>query len=714
MIRGVSAALVVALFVLVGAVFGLPAATAQTHRPAPLKLDVESLAPRIVTEKTRDLDVKVAVTNVSATPIGDLKARLERGGAVSTADAMRQTLTGQERTQGWTEFEHSRGTLQPGQRTEWTMHADLRSAGLSPNTVYPLLVNVNGTPDGGVAARLAEVHLSLPVLAAPGGKAPSKPQGARPVSVLWPVAGRPRVLHEPVGPRDDLMLADEQLAVAMRPGGRLNALVSAANEVRSNKTLWSSLCFAVDPELIATAQQMAQGYHVKTADGSKKGTGSGDAKRWLSQLRSAVSGHCVVTVPYAAADVSALAQSSPELATSAVERDQVVQKALGVRPQPAVSYVPGKLTSQGAAAYSDAGKTVLLSGSAAVSDTGPLTGAASVDGGDQKVVPFDQMTATALDAQSARGTPQEAENPVESTVSAGQPHVAGQNAISTLLLSAAGASKSDQHTVIVAPSPTWTATPGEYRFLLDTLGQFADAKRIRPVPLSDATGATVSKSVRPPPGTPLTADIPPDVVDRMTSLEAATTKLTKAMRSSAGRPLKPDTVVAGVRDALISVASHSWSTDSTAKHRRSDNALAQYHDLTGSVRVADPGRTISLGSESAPIPVLIKNRLPVDITVSVQLTNTVGLQIGKVLNTSVGANTSRSLPIPTKALRAGRFNVGVGLVTPQGTRLGNPITVRLASTEYGSFTVIVTATAAGALLLLSGRRIYRRLHSGTK
>jgi uncharacterized membrane-anchored protein len=64
--------------------------------------------------------------------------------------------------------------------------------------------------------------------------------------------------------------------------------------------------------------------------------------------------------------------------------------------------------------------------------------------------------------------------------------------------------------------------------------------------------------------------------------------------------------------------------------------------------------------------------------------------------------------IPAELLRAGKFTVDVQLATPGGTSLGTTSRFEISSTSYGTITVAVTGVAGGVLVLLAGRRIYRR------
>jgi hypothetical protein len=97
------------------------------------------------------------------------------------------------------------------------------------------------------------------------------------------------------------------------------------------------------------------------------------------------------------------------------------------------------------------------------------------------------------------------------------------------------------------------------------------------------------------------------------------------------------------------------------------------------------------------------------MTVRIKLTNNTGLRPEDIQDRVIPANGATNQYIPVEALRAGRFSVDVSLSTPAGTGLGTTARFQLTSNDYGIITVLGTVAAAGALLLLSSRRIYRRI-----
>lgn len=710
------AAVLAVVFLLVTAPFGAPANAQDdlSGMPRPLlDIDVVTMDPRVVTAENDELQLTVEVTNTSNTPITDVQARLQLGQQQTTPDEVQQALSGGAATDSQhTPFEPVSTVLEPDDTQRLTITVDLRggAGGLSfaePGT-YPLLINVNGQPQQAEPARLAELSMLLPVPELPGGTTGSAPQpGSVPrTTLLWPITSTPRVVSAPLD--GTMVLANDRLGAEMREGGRLHALVSAAESARDD-AVFGSLCFAVDPELVTTAAEMVDGYRVRDGAETTEGEFADTARSWLTSLRTLVDDQCVVTTPYARADVSALAETAPNLAKSAANRDDAVADELGVRPLSDVSWPSGPLTIEGTAAFDRAGKEVLVADGGRLADGQRLsepTALTPVDGAGstQRALPADALTTLAMtrDTASSRGQLNVATATDDVTIST-------QNALATLAFQARRPDGPKR--VLVAPPHAWRAEVTELRWFLDRVDELATSDAVTLAPFAETMQAAESGSVTPRSGSSLTSPLPADVSDRISSTEAAVADLLDAMDVSPVAMVEPQDLLQPVHDGLIRATSTSFAADASAIRRAAADGRQQLDTLLGAVRVSDPGRTISLGSESAPILVSIRNQLPVDVTVEVALTNTTGLRPGQVGDPTVAANTSLNFPVPAEALRAGRFSVDVQLSAPGGTELGSPTRLDLASTQYGLITVIVTATTACALLLLSGRRIYRRLRS---
>jgi hypothetical protein len=139
-------------------------------------------------------------------------------------------------------------------------------------------------------------------------------------------------------------------------------------------------------------------------------------------------------------------------------------------------------------------------------------------------------------------------------------------------------------------------------------------------------------------------------------------------------------------------------------------ANAQFDALRQMVTVVQPGLPILLGSKGSRVPVTVSNGLPVDISVRVDLAADPALPATGAAD-RIPAHGSITMFIPTTVVRSGRFSAYATVYTPGGTELGQQARLELTSSAYGTIIVIVTAIAFGLLVLLSGRRIYRRVRA---
>lgn len=718
-----------ALFVLVNAVFGASASAQPplVAQPSMLLLDIDSITPRIVNASANTLSVSAELRNVGDRAITGIAARVQLGAPIASGDELGQALAGDLPIDAQlTPFREVTPRLLPGESTTLSITVGLRggaeSLTLNQPGVYPLLINVNGTPDFGAEARLAALNLLLPVLELPGAEGADSEvsrdgdgvDSGPPVrtSLLWPISyASPRVISAPLG--GTLELPDERLADAMRPGGRLDALVGAAESARSDTELFDSMCFAVDPALVATADAMSAGYQVRGASGRVKGAGAGDARRWLDGLRELVDGRCVLAMPYAGADIAALAIDHPRLARAAASGDDLLAESLHVKPKTDAFFAPGTLTDPALDALTEAGRKVLVSDPALLGVDASERGAVTLHTADgdttaARALPFDGPFARALGIKVAN--PEVGGN---TSMAAAEPTTSGQNGVAAVAFRARFDPAPGDGALLLAPPALFDADTDELVRTLNALSAFEDADMIAPTPLSELlSGAPVGSARANAVDGAVIPRLSGYVDERITAIERTLGDLRQAMSVDATRQVAPDELLRPIREGALRAGSAYWRGQPGLARQSVDDADDELDALLTGVHVSDPGRTISMASGSSPIPVLIQNDLPVVVAVHLTLSNTVGLRPDTVGDLRVPANNSRNIYVPTTALRAGRFSVDVALSTPGGTDLGTPTRFELASTEFGAITVIVTATAAGALLLLSGRRIYRRVRNG--
>lgn len=347
----------------------VPAAHAQptgsaeeTAAPQFLKLSLDSVNPGAVTTASEPmLTVTGTVTNIGDRGVDAVTVRVQRSRAIADPSELRTTLKLDQASYDYpTPFQDIAPRLEPGQRQQFTLSVPLRdgsgeSLNITEPGVYPLLLNVNGTPDYGGQARLDDARFLLPVLGLPAaadGSAPPLPAPAHPAvatTLLWPLADRPRMVAGQTGELDRTAeLTDDELAASLGRGGRLDELVGAVESVvgtdRSADGTASAICLAIDPDLLLTVQAMTEDYRVLASpsdpDGATRpGTGTEAAKAWLDRVRGLASSLCTVALPFAQVDISALAAANdPALTARALEAPaQIVDSVLNTRSVRGVS-----------------------------------------------------------------------------------------------------------------------------------------------------------------------------------------------------------------------------------------------------------------------------------------------------------------------------------------------------------------------------------------
>ena len=187
--------------------------------------------------------------------------------------------------------------------------------------VYPLLVNVTRHAGGWTPARLDDARTLLPVLdvprpagvgvvddddewASPAGRAGSPPT-AVPLTMVWPLASAPTRIAAVPGvesPDPVVMLTDGSLLEELSEAGRLTGLVRAADEAFSGpagQELRRATCVAVDPDLLQTVSEIADGRTVLIDDGNGPVPPDEDGSRaavpvpgWRPQSSTPPSGRC--------------------------------------------------------------------------------------------------------------------------------------------------------------------------------------------------------------------------------------------------------------------------------------------------------------------------------------------------------------------------------------------------------------------------------------
>ena len=228
-------------------------------------------------------------------------------------------------------------SLQPGDSTDVEFDVELPMDWVG---AYPVMLQL--TDADGTTLDTERFHLntrgSAPDAMAPGG-----------ITALYPISAEVDILPGETGdaPMDPpLILASEQLARQLAPGGRLDELaenyLDAIADPNTGEDVSNAVCAAIDPALIDTVDRMSRGYTVshkrppvveepkrlrdswgseETAELGLPGIGSEDAKAWLDKMRQISNSGCTVALPWANTDLNAVAQTGdPWLMREAIER----------------------------------------------------------------------------------------------------------------------------------------------------------------------------------------------------------------------------------------------------------------------------------------------------------------------------------------------------------------------------------------------------------
>lgn len=723
------------LLALLGAVCGaVPAsaaavpATGQTTLSGPrfVELTVGAVSPRVVTAATTAVIVTASLRNTGDRSVSDLEVRLQRAPAVTTAAGLTAALRAVPETfSSIGPFRRVADRLDPGSSVDFTLELPTTgrtgsSLALAGPGVYPVLVNVNGTPDYGNPARLDEAHLLLPVQGVPGSTPPGPPAAPPGVTLLWPLADAPRLL--PVTPGSAPLLSDDALATSLAEGGRLDGLLTTATTATTATAdptgqLRASLCLAVDPDLLATAEAMTTpgGYQVRTGTGTAPGTGADAAARWLDRLRTAAAGTCVTALPWAGADLNAGARArlvtQEQLAVTGGAAE--VARVTGVDSAPTLTWpVDGTLTDTAAADLQAMGQTSVLLSAAAVSAVGgaqldPTARTARVPAGAGTLgaVLLDPPTATALAATGSAPVTGEADTSTTDRASALQDALGALSWPSLVGLGGARTAAGAPRSVVVAPPQLWTADATEATAVIGAVGGLLTAGLATARPLEAVVAGTQTATTPAALAYPVgagAAELSATTTDAVAATAGAVADLAAATTTDPQAQVDPTTLTDPLQ--LDLVRSMSRAPGAPPASGVADVLTA----LEARVQLQAPGGPYTLASETSPLLLVVRNGLPVAVAVRIAVAGPPGLRVTDTGVQQLPANSSRQLSLPTSVGRTGQFAVDVTLTTSGGRSLGPSTRVLVMSTAYGTVTAAVTVGAALLLLALVVRRLWHR------
>ena len=726
----------------------VPTVAAEPDASAFVRVRLDSVSPDVVTTSSEPtITVTGTVTNVGDRPVRDVVARLERSAAVQYSSALRTTLYADGQFNPVSEFITVAAELDRGQAAGFTFTVPLRAAqepalGIEDPGVYPVLINVNGTPDYGDTARLDEARFLLPVTGVPADPTTASgntlddtvaPDTTKPVAVtmLWPLADKPRLAPGLPGGTKPVRLMNDDLAVSLAAGGRLDTLLGAAEFATSPGAIDPgtgvdrALCLAVDPDLLVTVNAMTAGYVVAEAPNglgtaARPGTGQAAAAGWLDRLRGAARRMCVIATPYAQADLGALYRiNDPALSAAATGGAEIVDRILGITSTRGATILgDGALTAAAANLLETMGPTVAI----AAADTGgatPVTADLTVRrlSGPVVLAPFDPAIGAALAGVGTDPTvPAYLDDALAVPVDSDSPVARRQDAIAAMLWRTLAADDEPRSQILLPPLK-WSPQPEDARAMLSALANTLRAGLATPRPLAALISESRLARDASADGEQTPADLPTDVPGRIDddvidTIRAAALRqwsLTSALSTDARTGLTGLQYTAPLREDMLRTLSQTEppATRNDVARQRLAVVAATIEDLFRAVSIVNPGDSYTLATERSALPLALRNDLSVPIRVRLQFDVPPGMTVTDIGEQEVPPGYL-PLRVPVELHVTQRVAVDVTMRTPEGLQLGDPVRLSVHSNAYGKLLFAITMTGGAVLVLLVGRRLYHR------
>jgi hypothetical protein len=691
----------------------------------------------VTTSSDPTVTVTATVTNVGNAPVRDVVARLEHGPAVTSSAGLRTSLHIGGQFEPIGDFRSVAGQLDRGQAASFTFTVPLRAAeepslGIEAPGIYPMLTTVDGTPEDGQPARLDEARFLLPVTGVPADPDTSTgnaladvvaPDTTKPIemTMLWPLADKPRLAPGMPGGTTPVRLMNDDLAVSLAAGGRLDSLLGAAEFATSPGAIDPAagvdraLCLAVDPDLLVTINAMTAGYVVADAANglgteSHPGTGQQAAVAWLDRLRGLARRMCVTATPYAQADLGALQRvGDARLGAAATSTAaEVVDRILGITSVRGATVLgDGPLTTPAVDLLDTQNPTVAVAAKPADNDL-------AVRRLSDKVVlaPFDPAIGAAL---AGVGTdpaiPAYLDESEAAPVGHDSPVARRQDAVGAVLWRALQPSV-EPRTEILLPPLKWSPQPDDARAMLTALANAMRGGLAKPRPLA----AVISESAATPPeetGFQLPTDPEPgfddDVIDTVRGAVGRQWALTDALTTDARTGLTGMQYTAPLREDMLralSLTEPAASRNDIARQRLAV-VKATIEDLFGAVTIVSPGDSYTLATERSALPLALRNDLSVPIRVRLEVRVPPGMTVTDIGEQEVPPGYL-PLRVPVEVRVTQRVAVDVTLRTPEGVQLGESVRLSVHSNAYGKLLFAITLAGGAVLALLVGRRLYHR------
>jgi len=608
------------------------------------------------------------------------------------------------------------GRLAPGQSVPFHLSVAVDDLDLGRPGVYAFGIEARGATDQRGYGTVGRLRTPLPW--APPGSIDTKTR----LAWLWPLVDRP---HRGA----TAIFRDDALARGLASGGRLRGLldvaVAAAHPAPASTPPRAApgapspqpgtpttpatppattpaavpVTWVLDPLLLQDVAHMADGYQVRTS-GNRIASGSGEAaaQSWLADLRTAVRGTDVVTLPYADVDIDALVRAGlgADVERAIFSGTDIAAAVLGAAAAGAREAWPtsGYLSSDGLQTLIGAGLDGIILRSDAlpldtdVTYTPTAHTTIGVPGGTVDVALTDAAVDDAVMAGVSR--PEDA-------------RWAEQRFLAETLLFTEEL-PSTQRDIVVAPDRRWQP-PAHYAEAL--LDDTATMPWLQPVTLDQVRASTPSDAPRGQlsyPARERRAELPQPYLRDVAAMGARIADLESIFvdpKTQTAREL----FLGGLR-----VESAAWRTDLRAARQLLNATDASVRADYAKVQIVSSG-LVTLTSSSGTVAVSVANRLdqPVRVRLAVDAGGRAKVTDKRAVQT-LGAGQLTQLEVHMQAQTNGVFRVRAQLLTPTADLrpYGREQTLLVRSTAYGTVALGISGGAFAVLLIAVAVRLTRR------
>lgn len=590
------------------------------------------------------------------------------------------------------EFAVKIDALPPKVAQPFTLKVPVSKLELDKDGVYQLGVSLSGETESRAYEQTLGIKRTF---------LPWQPEAAAKRSQLtyvWPLISTTHLTAETGS--DELqtpVFLDESLADELRPGGRLEQMVSLGKDL--------PITWVIDPDLLYTVDAMTKGYRIRTPDGrTVQGKNKAIAEQWLSSLESAVQGKKVVALPFADPDIASLAHHGKDvsgtlgqLRPATDKAKQAVETVLHVSATTDFSWpVDGAIDPSIVNVATSAGAHNVLTRSDSLQETGALgytPSAARPIGAGTTAIVADAELSTAFQ---------------DSMLGAGDSTLAVQQFLAhTLALNLQA--PDNQRSFVVAPQRTPSSSQAQT--MAAAVRELQSGRWTQPADLEAAAAATPDpRAATQVPG----AGQYPEALSKQELPVSAfeqirTTQTTldhfKVILTA------PDRVEIPFGNATNREMSTSWRGRPDDARDYRDQVQQYLIGLTEKVKVISKSDA-TLSGHSATIPVSIQNSLVQDthnLVLRLKSANPTRLMFGDSgeaqQEVAVQGGHSQTVKFPANATASGPVEVTAQLYTTDGVPYGKERKFTVEATEVTP-TVMLVIAGGVLLLVLAGIKMY--------